>query len=246
MFLRHRSRFHTLCFPQLPAEHMLIHSVATASYTCQSTSRHEPISTQHSNDHASHRPRRACRHGATAIGMDQKHCARTAHHRHLSLSHLQPARPFHPELAGIGQVSDIGLGAGGDPGRSAVLRLVPSAVRSLRALYVLAPAYVSHALTGPCPLCNDGISIELQREGVPTFWKYCPRCGGALEISRQQTYSTTCDWVAKMQQSGITPPCCDTRMKRRGRLSAPPCPVHRGRGRRRRCPWRSGCRHGRR
>lgn len=46
---------------------------------------------------------------------------------------------------------------------------------------------VSHALTGPCPLCDHGMSIELQREDVPTFWKYCPRCGGALEISRQQT-----------------------------------------------------------
>src|SRR3569833_1853822 len=33
---------------------------------------------------------------------------------------------------------------------------------------------VSHALTGPCPLCDDGLYIELQREAMPTFWKYCP------------------------------------------------------------------------
>src|SRR3569623_2054049 len=44
---------------------------------------------------------------------------------------------------------------------------------------------VSHALTGHCPLCDDSLYIELQREDMQTFWKYCPRCGGALEISRQ-------------------------------------------------------------
>src|SRR3569623_3423227 len=176
---------------------MLIHSVATAPYTCQSTSRNESISTQHSNHHADdrQRPHRACRHGATASGVDQKHRARAAHRRHLSLSHLQLARPLRPELAGIGQVSDIGLGADGDPGRGGVLRLVLSAVRFLRALHVLAPAYCQSRADGALPALRRRPIHRIAARGYAALLEIAPAAAARSKYpgSRREPAAWSCD-----------------------------------------------------
>lgn len=47
---------------------------------------------------------------------------------------------------------------------------------------------ISDSAKGICPACEQPIEIELQREDHPTFWKYCPLCGAALELRNAERF----------------------------------------------------------